>query len=119
MPTFAVACAIGLGAGILGGMAGVGGAVVMIPAMVFFLGFSQKLAQGTALAAMIPPIGLLAAWEYYRSGFVNIPVAAGIALGFIVGGLLGGWAAVHIDEVVLRRVFGLILLLVSIEMLVR
>ncbi len=84
-------------------------------ALVFLLGFSQHMAQGTALAAMIPPIGLLAAYEYYKNGYVNIPVALLIAAGFIIGGFAGAKLSAHVDENILKKIFGLILFLISIK----
>jgi len=113
----AVAVAIGFSAGILSGLIGIGGGVVMIPALTFFLGYGQRLAQGTTLAAMVLPIGLLAAWKYYNEGFVNIPVAMIIALSFVAGGYLGAHVAVGIDDAVLKKVFGVVLLALSIKMI--
>jgi uncharacterized protein len=114
---YIIAAVIGICTGILGGLLGIGGAVIMIPAMVIFLKFNQHIAQGTALAAMIPPIGLLAAYEYYKSGNVNIPVALLIAAGFIVGAYAGAKFAEHIDDAILSRIFGFVLLVISIKMI--
>ena len=114
---YIIAAVIGFSAGVLSGLIGIGGGIIMIPAMIFFLKFNQHLSQGTTLAAMIPPIGILAAYEYYKSGFVNIPVAVFIAIGFIIGGLIGAKFAVYINENLLRKVFGLVLLLISIKMI--
>ncbi|TAL38888.1 MAG: sulfite exporter TauE/SafE family protein [Spirochaetes bacterium] len=108
---------IGVVAGILGGFMGIGGGIVMIPALVFFLGFDQHSAQGTTLAAMVPPIGLFAAYVYYQKGYVNIPLAACIAFGFLAGGLVGASFAVGIDEVMLRKGFGVALLLLSLYLI--
>ena len=110
---------IGLVAGTLGGLIGTGGAVIMIPALVLLLGYNQHMAQGTALTAMIPPIGLLAAYEYYKEGNVNIPAALFIAGGFFIGGFFGAKIAALIDDNILRKIFGLILLLISIRMIIK
>ncbi|HNU91105.1 MAG TPA: sulfite exporter TauE/SafE family protein [Spirochaetota bacterium] len=115
--TWLIAVFIGAIAGLASGFMGIGGGVVIIPALVFMLGFDQHLAQGTSLAAMVPPIGLLAAYVYYKSGHVDIPVAALIAAGFIVGGMLGARVVVHIDAGVLRKVFGVVLLLLAVRMI--
>ncbi len=108
---------IGVSAGLLGGLMGIGGGIIMIPALIYILHFSQHMAQGTTLAAMIPPIGILAAYEYYKSGNVNIPVAITLALGFVIGGYFGGKIAVSLDNETLRRVFGVILFIMSLHII--
>lgn len=115
---YIAAAIIGFSSGILSGLIGIGGGIIMIPALSILLKFNQHLSQGTALATMIPPIGILAAYEYFKSGYVNIPVAIFIALGFILGGFLGAKLAISINESHLRQVFGVILLFVSIRMIV-
>ncbi len=80
---------LGLVAGGFSGLIGVGGGVIIVPALVFLFGLTQHAAQGTTLALLVPPIGLLAAWTYYQEGYVDIHIAALICLGFLVGGLLG------------------------------
>lgn len=111
--------AIGGVAGSLSGMVGIGGGIVVVPALVFLLGMSQHTAQGTTLAMMVPPIGILAAWTYYRQGFVNFPVAMWVAVGFVCGGLFGARLAVVLSEVVLERVFAVTLILVGVKILFR
>ncbi len=108
--------ATGFLAGIFGGFLGVGGAVLMIPILVFFLGFSQKLAQGTTLAAMIPPIGLLAAVAYWKTGNVNIKAAIFLACGFFIGGWIGGNLVQNVPETIIRKVFAVFLIIVAIKM---
>jgi len=108
---------LGLVTGTFSGLIGIGGAIIIIPALVLFFGLSQHTAQGTTLALMVPPIGLLAAWTYYRAGFVDLKVAGLICLGFFVGGLVGARFATEISEQVLRRLFGLVLLLASLKMI--
>ena len=108
---------IGICAGFLGGLVGIGGGIIMIPALVFFMNFNQHTAQGTSLAAMLPPIGLLAAWEYYKNGQVNIPAALLIAGGFLLGSLAGAKLAVFVDDSMMKKIFGSLLLLVSIKMI--
>jgi uncharacterized protein len=112
-----IAIIIGISTGVLGGLLGIGGAVIMVPALIIFLKFNQHLAQGTALAAMIPPIGLFAAYEYYKNGHVDIKVALLIAAGFFIGAFIGAKFVEHIDDTVLKRIFGFILLVVSIKMI--
>ena len=108
---------LGLVAGILGGLFGLGGGIIIIPALVFLFGLSQHEAQGTTLALLVPPIGLLAAWTYYRQGYVNLKIAALICLGFFFGGLLGAKIATNLPNIVLTRVFGVALLLISLRMI--
>ncbi len=108
---------LGLLAGIASGLIGIGGGVIIIPALVYLFGFTQHLAQGTTLALMVPPIGFLAAWIYYRQGYVDLKVAALICLGFFIGGLAGAKIATALSGVLLRRVFGLGMLLISLHMI--
>jgi uncharacterized membrane protein YfcA len=103
-------------AGICGGLFGIGGAMVIIPILVLGLKFPQHLAQGTTLAAMIPPIGLFAAWRYYQQGQINIIAAVGIAIGFLIGGYFGGGWAQSIDGATLKRAFGSLLILLGLRM---
>ncbi len=107
---------VGIFSGICGGLFGIGGAMVIIPILVLLLKFPQHLAQGTTLAAMIPPIGILAAWRYYQEGQVNIWAACGIAIGFLVGGYFGGGWAQSIDAHILKRVFGVLLTIVGLRL---
>ncbi len=109
---------LGLVTGILGGLLGIGGASMVVPALVLLYGFTQHDAQGTILAAMVPPIGLLAAWRYYQAGHVKIGPAALIALGFFVGGYLGAIVVQHVPDLILKRVFGVYLLVIAARMIV-
>ena len=108
---------LGLVAGIFSGLIGIGGAIIIIPSLVLLFGLSQHTAQGTTLALMVPPIGLLAAWTYYKQGFVDFKIAGLICLGFFFGGLAGARFATDIPEDVLRKVFGVILLAASLRMI--
>lgn len=107
----------GLIAGIASGMFGVGGATILIPILVFLFGLSQHQAQGTTLAAMIPPIGLLAALRYYQSGNVKLAIAGFICAGFFIGGLLGANLVQNLEGALLKKMFGFFLLLVSLNMI--
>ena len=108
---------IGLAAGVLGGMMGVGGAIIMIPAMIYFLNMSQHAAQGTSLAVMLPPIGLLAVYNYYKTGDVKISYALIIAVGFIVGSYFGSKYALKIPATALRKIFGFFILLMALQLI--
>lgn len=108
---------LGLFAGIISGLIGIGGGIIIVPALVYLFGLTQHQAQGTTLALLVPPIGLLAAWTYYKHGYVNLTIAGFVCLGFFVGGLLGAKIAVGLSNVILRRVFGFALLLVGLYMI--
>jgi uncharacterized membrane protein YfcA len=108
---------VGLTAGILSGLIGIGGGVIVIPMLVYLFKFTQHQAQGTTLAMMVPPIGILAAYAYYKQGHVNLPVAGLLALGFLGGGLIGAVWAERLSSIVLSRIFGLVLLWVSLKMI--
>jgi len=109
---------LGLAAGILSGLLGIGGGLIVVPALVLLFGFSQHLAQGTTLAMMIPPIGLLAAWAYYSKGYVDLKVAGLMCIGFFIGGFFGAKFATAIPEVTLSRIFGVVMLIVSVKMII-
>lgn len=108
---------LGLAAGVLSGIIGIGGGVIIVPVLVFLFGLSQHQAQGTTLALLVPPIGILAAWTYYKAGYVNLEIAAFVCLGFVLGGLIGARIATALPDVVLERVFGVVLLLISLKMI--
>ncbi|MCE9501019.1 MAG: sulfite exporter TauE/SafE family protein [Leptospira sp.] len=107
---------IGLFAGALGGLLGIGGAMVLIPAMVFFLGLNQHEAIGTSLAVMLPPIGLFAAYNYYKAGYVNIKFAMILAIAFMMGSFFTSKIAINIPENIVRKIFSIIFLLISVKM---
>jgi len=108
---------LGLCAGILSGLIGIGGATIIIPALVFLFGMSQYAAQGTTLAMMVPPIGILAAWMYYQKGYVDLKIAGLMCIGFFIGGLIGAKLAVGIPEYILKKIFGAFLLIISMKMI--
>ena len=108
---------IGIITGIMAGMLGIGGAIIMIPALVFLLGISQQTAQGTSLAVMLPPIGVIAAYNYYKAGYVNIRFAIILALFFLIGSYFGSKLALNIPQSILKKTFGILLLLVAAKML--
>jgi uncharacterized membrane protein YfcA len=110
---------LGLAAGAFSGLVGVGGGIIIVPALVFLFGLSQHQAQGTTLALLLPPIGLLAFWQYYKQGYVDIKIAALICIGFFFGGLIGAKFATGLPTKVLEKIFGLVLLLISLRMLLK
>ena len=108
---------LGLFAGVLSGLVGIGGGIILIPALVFLFGFDQHMAQGTTTAMLVPPIGILAAYTYYKSGYVDFRAALWICAGFVFGSLFGAKLAVALPKEVLRRGFGFLLLAVSARMI--
>jgi hypothetical protein len=108
---------MGLFAGTLSGLVGIGGGVILVPAFIIFFKFSQHTAQGTTLALMVPPIGILAAAMYYKQGHVDLKAAGIICLGFLVGGLIGARLATNLPCQVLEKIFAVSLLLISLKML--
>jgi len=112
-----IACVIlGLAAGVLSGFLGIGGGVIIIPMLVYVFGFTQHQAQGTSLAALLPPIGLLAFLKYYYSGNANLKMGLIIGSGFFLGGLLGAIFAQPVPDILLKRIFGVFLLIIAIRM---
>lgn len=108
---------IGILSGLLAGVFGIGGAIIVIPALVFILGLTQHQAQGTSLAFMLPPVGILATWNYWKAGHVNWKFALILSLTFVVGAYLGSQFAINISDKMLRKVFGILLLAVAVKMI--
>jgi len=104
---------LGVMSGAFSGLVGIGGGIIIIPALVVFFEFTQQQAQGTTLALMVPPIGLLAAYTYYKNGSVDMNAAAFICLGFFIGGFFGAKLAVSIPHEMLQKVFGSFLIFVG------
>ena len=113
---FCILMMIGLVAGVLSGMLGIGGGIVMIPALVFILGQSQLMAQGTSLAVMLPPIGVVAAMNYYKAGNVNMKYALIIAIFFIIGSYFSSKVVLKFDPKMLRKVFAVFIFVVAAKM---
>lgn len=109
---------IGIFTGVMAGMLGIGGAVIMVPALVYLLGLSQQSAQGTSLAVMLPPIGVIAAWNYYKAGHVNIKFALILAVCFIAGSYFGSRLSLNLPESVLKKIFAVLLLAIATKMLI-
>ena len=108
---------IGLVAGMLSGMVGVGGGIIIVPALVYFLAFSQKSAQGTSLGILLLPVGILAVSQYYKQGFIDVKVVLMVSGGFLIGGYFGSKLAVILPEATLKKIFALMLILTAIKML--
>ncbi len=108
---------VGLVSGVLGGMLGIGGGIIIIPALIYIFGMSQQMSQGTTLALMLPPIGVLAAYVYWKNGFVNWQAAGLICLGFVIGGYFGAKIAMTMPTGLLKKLFGVFLLILSLQMI--
>jgi hypothetical protein len=108
---------IGLAAGFLGGMVGIGGGIIIVPALVFFMAFSQHQAQGTSLAMMLLPVGIFAVINYYKRGFVDVRYALLLGLGFTIGGYLGSRLSLGIAQDTVKKVFALLMIIVAFKML--
>lgn len=110
---------IGLAAGVLSGALGIGGAILILPALVYFTGMEQKMAQGTTLLLMLPPIGLFAALEYLRRGQADWTAAAWICAGFLVGGFFGARLIADVPPMLLKRLFAILLIMIGLKMIFR
>jgi len=101
---------IGLLAGFMSGLLGIGGGIIIIPALVYLLGYSQQNAQGTSLGLLLPPIGILAVLNYHKAGFVNIKAAAIMCITFIIGSYITSKIAVELPETIIKKMFAVFLL---------
>ncbi len=109
---------VGLAAGVAAGMFGIGGGLIIVPALIFLLGMKEKQAIGTSLAALIPPVGLLGAAEYYRSGYINIKYAALVAVGLFIGAYFGARIVMSMPDALIRRIYAIFLLAIATRMLI-
>jgi uncharacterized protein len=116
-PSVSLVVLIGLAAGLLSGAFGIGGGVIIVPALIYLAGFRQHSATGTSLAVLLPPIGLGAVWEYYRNGNVNWPVAMIMAAAVFVGGWIGALVANRISGPYLRLAFGIFVVILGISLI--
>ncbi|HVV25712.1 MAG TPA: sulfite exporter TauE/SafE family protein [Candidatus Saccharimonadales bacterium] len=109
---------LGAVAGVISGLVGIGGGMVIVPALVLFFGYSQKVAQGTTLALLVPPIGILAAYTYYKHGYVNLGAAGLIVIGFVIGSFIGAKYVTQLPTATVTRLFAAALLVIAIKMLI-
>lgn len=108
---------IGLFAGFASGMVGIGGGVVIVPALIYFLHLGQHEAQGVSIGMLLMPVGFLAAYNYYKSGNFHFSYSVLIGVTFVLGAFLGSKVSLRIDEVLMKRIFGIVMLLLSIKMI--
>jgi uncharacterized membrane protein YfcA len=115
--TILILVLVGLAAGILSGMVGVGGGIIIVPCLVYLLAFSQKGAQGNSLALLLLPLGVLGVMNYYREGYVDFKVVFAMAVGFVVGNFFGSKWALTLNDEKLKKFFAVVLLLAAIKLL--
>ena len=115
--TIIILIIIGLAAGVLSGLVGVGGGLIIVPALVYFVAFSQKAAQGTSLGILLLPVGILAVMQYYQKGFIDVKVVLTVSLGFLIGGWFGSKMAVSLPVATIKKIFAIFMLLTALKML--
>jgi uncharacterized membrane protein YfcA len=108
---------VGLAAGVLSGMVGVGGGIIVVPALVFFLGFSQHQAQGTSLGLLLLPVGILAVMNYYTKGYIDIKVVAIMSIAFVFGGWLGSKLSLSLPQDTVKKIFAIVLFYTAFRMM--
>ena len=115
--TILILIAIGICAGMLSGLVGVGGGIIIVPALVFFLAFSQKMAQGTSLGILLLPVGILGVIQYYKQGYIDMRVVVIISLAFFFGSYLGSRIALSLPQETVKKIFAGFLLIIAVKML--
>jgi uncharacterized protein len=108
---------VGISAGIIAGALGVGGGIIIVPALVFIFGMTQHQAQGTSLAVLLFPVGILAVMNYHKGGYVNYKFALVLIIAFVLGSYFGSLLSIHLPDKILRKIFGILMLLVGIKMI--
>lgn len=108
---------IGVAAGVMSSLVGIGGGLLIVPGLVLACAMSQKMAQGTSLALMLPPIGFFAVVNYYKAGYVDFKVAAVLCVAFVAGSYFGSKFALKMDELTLKRLFGAFLAAMAVKLL--
>ncbi|TMI95413.1 MAG: sulfite exporter TauE/SafE family protein [Bacteroidetes bacterium] len=115
--TILILILVGLAAGTLSGLVGVGGGIIIVPALVFFLGFSQQAAQGTSLGLLLLPVGILAVMNYYNKGFIDLKVVGIMCAAFVLGGWLGSKLALSLSQDLVKKIFAIVLFYTAFKMM--
>ncbi len=115
--TILIIILVGVAAGILSGLVGVGGGIIIVPSLVYFIGFSQKTAQGTSLALIMLPVGIFGVMQYYKQGHVDYRIVGLLAIGFLAGSFFGSKLALSISQETLKKVFAVLMIIIAIKML--
>jgi uncharacterized protein len=108
---------IGMASGMLSGLVGVGGGIIIVPSLIYFLSFSQKAAQGNSLGILLLPVGILGVIQYYKQGTIDYKVVLIVSLGFVVGNFLGSKFALTLSDAVLKKLFAILMVLIAVKML--
>jgi uncharacterized protein len=117
LQTMLIVILVGIAAGMLGGLVGVGGGIIIVPALIYLLGVSQKTAQGTSLALIMLPVGILGVLQYYKQGHVDFKVVGLLAIGFFLGSFLGSKIALSLPQATVKRIFAVLMILIAAKML--
>ena len=117
MQTIIILIVLGMFTGMLSGIVGVGGGIILVPALVYLLGFSQLNAQGTSLALIMFPVGILSVIQYYKNGYIDFKIVLMIAVGFIIGSFWGSKIVLQLPQDTIKKIFASLLLFISIKML--
>ncbi|UEG48693.1 sulfite exporter TauE/SafE family protein [Ferruginibacter lapsinanis] len=117
MQTILIVILIGIAAGMLSGLVGIGGGLIIVPALVYFLGFSQHTAQGTSLGLILLPVGILGVLQYYKQGNVDVKVVAILAVGFLIGSYYGSKVSLNLPQTTVKKIFAVLMILIAIKML--
>ena len=115
--TILIIIMVGLAAGMLSGLVGVGGGIIIVPSLVYFIGFSQKTAQGTSLAMIMLPVGIFGVMQYYKQGHVDFRIVGLLAIGFLAGSFFGSKIALSISQETLKKVFAILMIVIAVKML--
>jgi uncharacterized protein len=115
--TILIIIMVGIAAGMLSGLVGVGGGIIIVPSLVYFIGFSQKTAQGTSLALIMLPVGIFGVMQYYKQGHVDYRIVGLLAIGFLAGSFFGSKIALNISQETLKKVFAVLMIVIAIKML--
>ena len=115
--TILIIILVGVAAGMLSGLVGVGGGIIIVPSLVYFIGFSQKTAQGTSLALIMLPVGIFGVMQYYKQGHVDYKIVGILAIGFLAGSYFGSKVALTISQETLKKVFAMLMIVIAVKML--
>lgn len=115
--TILILILVGIAAGMLGGLVGVGGGIIIVPSLIYFIGFSQKMAAGTSLGILLLPIGILGVLQFYKAGYVDVKAACLVSLGFLAGSYFGSKIALHLPQETIKKIFAVLLIILAVKML--